>query len=123
MKPAALLSIALMAAPVMAQAPATPPTKPTVAKPVTPRQPAAPRAKPAVPPKVATLEKELKAVDLEIVELKKAARDSISEMNKADAVQLGALMKKKGELEQMISNLMKAGSESGQPLIADSKGS
>ena len=119
------LVLALAAAPTIAQAPPAPPTKPTVAKPVAPKPPVVERAKSAAPAKVASLQNELKAVDLEIAKLapKKAGKDSISEMNKEDAAMLGALMKKKGELEQMISNLMKAGSESGQPLVTNNKGS
>ena len=62
--------------------------------------------------------------DLEIAKLapKKADKDSLSEMGKGQA-QLEALMMKKGELERIISNLMKAGGESTQPLVANSKGS
>jgi hypothetical protein len=118
-------ALVLAAAPTIAQTPPAAPTKPTVVKPVAPKPPVVERAKPAAPAKVASLRNELNAVDLEIAKLKpkKAARDSISEMNKADAALLEALMKKKGELEQMISNLMKAGGENGQSLVANSKGS
>jgi hypothetical protein len=119
------LVLALVAAPAIAQTPPAGPTKPTVARPVAPKAPVVQRAKPAEPAKVSSLQKELKAVDLEIAKFEsdRPGRDSIGEMNKADAAMLGALMKKKGELEQMISNLMKAGSETGQPLVANSKGS
>jgi hypothetical protein len=110
---------------VTAQKPPVAPTKPTVARPVAPKPAVVERAKPAAPSKAATLQNELKAVDLEIAKLapRRASKDSLSEMGKDDQAQLKSLMMKKGELERIISSLMKAGNESSQPLAANSKGS
>lgn len=118
------LVVALAAAPVTAQKPPVAPTKPTVARPVAPKPAVAEPAKPAAPSKAATLQNELKAVDLEIAQLapKKAGKDTPGEMGKEDQAQLETLMSKKGELERIISNLMKPASESSQPLAANSKG-
>jgi hypothetical protein len=50
-------------------------------------------------------------------------KDSISEMGETDMLMLQQLMEKKGQLESMISNTMKAGSEGGQAAIQALKAS
>lgn len=119
------LVVALAALPSVAQTPPVAPTKPTVTRPVAPKPPVVERAKPAEPAKVATLRDELKAVDIQIGKLKpkENGKDSISQMNQQDAAILQALMTKKGDLEKMISDAMKAASGAGQPVSGNRKGS
>ena len=50
-------------------------------------------------------------------------KDSISEMSQMDMLMLQQLMEKKGQLESMISNIMKAGFEGGQAAIQALKAS
>jgi hypothetical protein len=50
-------------------------------------------------------------------------RDSISEMNEMDMLQLQQMMERKGQLESMISNCMKAGYEGGQAAVQALKAS
>jgi conjugal transfer/entry exclusion protein len=49
--------------------------------------------------------------------------DSIAEMNDMDMLQLQQMMDKKGQLETMISNVMKAGYEGGQAAVQALKAS
>lgn len=51
----------------------------------------------------------------------KNPKDSISDMTQADMLQLQQLMNQKGQLEQMISNTMKASSETQSGLAANLK--
>lgn len=53
----------------------------------------------------------------------KDQRDSISEMGEMDMLMLQQMMEKKGQLESMISNIMKAGFEGGQAAIQALKAS
>jgi hypothetical protein len=53
----------------------------------------------------------------------KDKKDSISEMGEMDMLMLQQLMDKKTQLEQMISNVMKAGYEGGQSAIQALKAS
>jgi hypothetical protein len=50
-------------------------------------------------------------------------KDSISEMGETDMLMLQQMMEKKGQLESMISNVMKAGFEGGQAAIQALKAS
>jgi hypothetical protein len=120
-----LLAAALTAAPALAQTPPTAPTKPTVVTPVAPKPPVVQRAKPAEPAKAAALRDELKAVDLEIGKLQPrgSGKDPISQLNQQDMAYLQGLMTKKGELEKLISDTMKAASDTGQAIAANQKGS
>jgi hypothetical protein len=116
----------LVAEPAMTQVPATKPAKPTVAKPVAPTPPAVQRAKPASPAKVATLRNELKSVDLELARLKPdngGGKDAIGKMAAEDAAYMEVLMKKKGDLEKLISDLMKSGGETGTAIVGNAKDS
>ena len=109
---AAVLLLAFLATPAFAQvAPAQPLT-------VAPAKPAAPTAS----AKLASLKSELKAVDGKIAELK-AKKDKLSEMSQQDMLHLQQMMEKKSQLETMISNTMKAGSDSQNSLTQASKGS
>lgn len=51
------------------------------------------------------------------------AKDSLSDMSTQDMLQLQAAMEKKGQLEQMISNTMKATSDTSSGIAANLKGS
>jgi TolA-binding protein len=117
--------LVLAAAYAVAQTPPAAPIKPTVAKPIAPKPPVVERAKPAAAAQVTAFREELKTVDLAIGKLqsKNNGKDPISELNKEDMAQLQAMMKRKGQLEQMISNAMKAGSDTGSSIIANPKGS
>jgi hypothetical protein len=53
----------------------------------------------------------------------KDKKDSISEMGQMDMLMLQQMMEKKGQLESMISNIMKAGFEGGQAAIQALKAS
>ncbi len=114
---AALAILLLIAASAEAQAP----PQPAIVSPA--RKPAvnAP-AKPAAP--VETLKAELASVDARIATYEQAqkerdrlakSRGAISGMNMEDMLQLQKMMERKAELERMISNTMKSGSEPGQP--------
>lgn len=125
MKRSAAIALVLIAAPAMAQTPPIAPTKPTVTRPVAPRPPVVERAKPAEPAKVAALRDELKAVDLEIGKLKprESGKDAIGQLNQQDMAYLQGLMTKKGDLEKLISDTMKAASDASQPIAGNQKGS
>src|SRR5687767_10915462 len=61
---------------------------------------------------------ELKLNEINILSNKlKFQKDAISEMNQDDMLMLQQLMEKKSQLEQMISNTMKAANEGGQVAI------
>lgn len=109
----------------MAQTPPVAPTKPTVTRPVAPKPPVVERAKPAERVKVAALHDELKAVDLEIGKLKpkECGKGAISQLNQQEMAYLQGLMTKKGELEKLISDTMKAASDASQPIAGSQKGS
>jgi len=53
----------------------------------------------------------------------KDKKDAISEMSEMDMLMLQQMMEKKGQLEKMISNMMKAGFEGGQAAIQALKAS
>jgi len=109
------LLIALLATPAAAQVlPAQLDKPPSVA----PAKPAAP----ATSSKLVSLQAELKAVEGKIAELK-AKKDKLSEMSQQDMLQLQQAMDKKSQLETMISNTMKASSDSQNSLTQASKGS
>ena len=112
---AVVLPLAFLAAPSFAQVVPAQPVKPLTVAP----------AKPAVPPatiKLASLQAELNAVDGKIAELK-AKKDKLSEMSQQDMLQLQQMMDKKSRLETMISDTMKASSDSQNSLTQASKGS
>ncbi len=59
----------------------------------------------------------------ELMDKLKDQKDSLSELNEQDMLQLQQLMEKKGQLEQMISNVMKAVAESQNNLAKNLKAS
>jgi hypothetical protein len=119
------LLVALTAGPVTAQTPPIAPTKPRIVKPTAPTPPVVQRAAPARSAKAAAAQDELKAVDLEIGKLlpKGSGKDALSQLNEKDAAYLQGLVIKKGELEKLISETMKAASDTGQPAAGNQKGS
>ena len=68
------------------------------------------------------LETTLKEAKAEMDKLKDQ-KDSISELNQEDMLQLQQLMEKKSQLEQMISNVMKAAAESQNNITKNLKAS
>jgi uncharacterized protein YdcH (DUF465 family) len=50
-------------------------------------------------------------------------RDSLNELNEMDLLQLQRIIEKQGQLETMISNVMKAGYEGGQAAVQALKAS
>jgi hypothetical protein len=72
--------------------------------------------------KLTILQQRLSDVNAKIAALK-AKKDSMSEMSQQDAFHLQQAMEQKSQLEQMISNVMKASSDSQQSAATDLKGS
>jgi hypothetical protein len=108
-----------------AQTPPTAPAKPRIVKPVAPAPPVVQRATPASSAKTAVLQDELTAVDIEIGKPLPQANgeDALSQLNEQDSAYLKSLMTKKGALENLISETMKAASDAGKPVVGSQKGS
>ncbi len=79
--------------------------------------------------KLTDLQVTIKKLDATLKEAKalmeklKDQKDSISELNQDDMLMLQHLMEKKGQLEQMISNVMKAASETQNNIVKNLKAS
>jgi hypothetical protein len=127
---AGALAVLLACAPAAAAqvAPAQP-VKPSVAKPAAPSKPVvppvAPSAKPPAPARLASLQADLKSVDAKIAALKakQSVKDGISQMTADDMRLMQQLMDQKSQLETMISNTMKATSDTQDSLTAAQKAS
>jgi hypothetical protein len=118
---AGALAVLVCCGPALAQVPSvTQPSKPTVAKPVAPKAPVVPK-----PANLASLQSELKSVDVKIAALKarQSTKDGISQMTADDMRLVQQLMEQKSQLESMISNIMKANSDTQDSLAAAQKAS